>query len=252
MSGHSKWATIKHKKSALDAKRGKLFSKIIREITTAAKMGGGDPGANPRLRTAVDTARAANMPLDNIERAIKKGTGELPGVTYEEVTYEAYGPAGVAIVIKVLTDNKNRTLSEVRHVLSRHGGNIGGAGSVAWQFKSCGIIHIAADKYPEDQALEMALEAGAEDFRKDGEIYEIRTEPAAFASVRSALGEKSVEILHSELTQTPQNTVTLSERDAEKVLKLIDGLEDLDDVQDVYANFDIPEAIMEKLAASEG
>ncbi len=251
MSGHSKWATIKHKKSALDAKRGKLFSKIIREITTAAKTGGGDPDANPRLRTAVDTARAANMPMDNIDRAIKKGTGELPGVSYEEVTYEVYGPAGVAVVIQVLTDNKNRTLSEIRHILSRNGGNMGGAGSVAWQFKACGIIHLPADKYPEDQALDIALEAGAQDFRKDGEIYEIRTEPTAFAAVRDALGKKNVEILHAELTQIPQNTVTLDEKDAHKVLKLIDALEDHDDVQNVYANFDIPEAIMEKLAAAE-
>lgn len=251
MSGHSKWATIKHKKAALDAKRGKLFSKIIREITTAAKIGGGDPDANPRLRTAVDVARAANMPLDNIERAIKKGTGELPGVSYEEVTYEAYGPAGVALVIKVLTDNKNRTLGEVRHVLSRHGGNIGGAGSVAWQFRSCGIIHLASDKYGEDQALELALEAGAEDFRKDGSIYEIRTEPGEFGSVRQALAEKQVEVVHAELTQLPQNTVKLEEKEAAKVLKLIEALEDLDDVQDVYANFDIPEAVMEKLAMEE-
>lgn len=249
MSGHSKWATIKHKKAATDAKRGKLFSKIIREITSAAKVGGGDPGANPRLRTAVDTARAANMPADNIERAIKKGTGELPGVAYEEVTYEAYGPAGVALVLKVLTDNKNRTLGEIKHVLSRYGGNLGGAGSVAWQFRSCGIIHLPSDKYSEDQALELALEAGAEDFRKDGSIYEIRTEPGDFGSVRHALEQKNVEIIHAEMTQLPQNTVKLDEKDAAKVLKLIEALEELDDIQDVYANFDIPESLMEKLAA---
>jgi len=251
MSGHSKWSTIKHKKAATDAKRGKLFSKLIREITTAAKAGGGDPAANPRLRTAMDTARAANMPTDNVERAIKRGTGEIPGVVYEEVTYEAYGPAGVAIVVKVLTDNKNRTLGEVRHVLSRHGGNIGGSGSVAWQFKSCGIIHLPADKYPEDQALETALEAGADDFKRDGSIYEIKTLPGDFGKVKDAFQEKNYEIIHSEMTQIPQNTVSLSEKEAGKILKLIEALEDLDDVQDVYANFDIPEEIMEKIAAQE-
>lgn len=249
MSGHSKWATIRHKKAQTDARRGKLFSKLIREITAAARVGGGDPDANPRLRTAVDAAKAANMPADNIERAVKRGTGELPGVTYEEVTYEAYGPSGVAMVIKVLTDNKNRTLSEIKHVLSRHGAHMGSAGSVAWQFRSCGIIHLPVDAYGEDEALEMALEAGAEDFRHDGSIYEIKTESGDFASVRDALADNGAEILHAELTQIPQNTVSLTEKDAKKVLKIIDALEDLDDVQNVYANFDIPEEVMEKLAA---
>jgi YebC/PmpR family DNA-binding regulatory protein len=248
MSVHSKWSTIKHKKASTDARRGKLFSKLIREITAAAKVGGGDISANPRLRTAVDSARAANMPLDNVERAIKRGTGELPGVSYEEVIYEAYAPSGVAIVIKVLTDNKKRTLSEVKHVLSRNGGHLGSAGSVAWQFRSCGIIHLPVDKYSEDQALEMALEAGAEDFRRDGSIYEIRTDSTDFTTVRDALAEQNVEILHSELTQIPQNTVSLNEKDAAKVLKLIDAIEDLDDVLQVYANFDITEEVMEKLA----
>jgi len=249
MSGHSKWATIRHKKAQTDARRGKLFSKLIREITAAARIGGGDPSANPRLRTAIDAAKGANMPSENIERAIKRGTGELPGVSYEEAIYEAYAPSGVAMVIKVLTDNKNRTLGEVKHVLSRHGGSIGGAGSVAWQFKAYGIIHLPADKYSEDEALEMALEAGADDFRRDGTIYEIRTDPTDFAAVREALEKRGAEILHSELTQIPQNTVKLTEKDAAKVLKLIDALEDLDDVQQVYANFDISEEVMEKLAA---
>ncbi len=249
MSGHSKWSTIKHKKAATDARRGKLFSKLIREITAAARVGVGDLDANPRLRTAVDAAKASNMPSDNIDRALKRGTGELPGVTYEEVTYEAYAPSGVAMVITVLTDNKKRTLSEIKYVLSRHGGHLGSTGSVAWQFRSCGIIHLATDAYGEDEALEMALEAGAEDFRRDGSIYEIKTESGKFAAVRDALAEGGAEILHAELTQIPQNTVSLSEKDAAKVLKLIDALEDLDDVQQVYANFDIPEEVMEKLAA---
>ncbi|MBN2379752.1 YebC/PmpR family DNA-binding transcriptional regulator [candidate division WOR-3 bacterium] len=249
MSGHSKWSTIKHKKAAADAKRGKLFSKLIREITTAAKAGGGDPAANPRLRTAMDAAKAANMPSENIDRAVKRGTGELPGVIYEEVTYEAYGPAGVALVIEVLTDNKNRTLGEIKHTLSRHNGSLGGTGSVSWQFKACGIIHLPTDKYDEDQALEMALDAGAEDFRRDGSIYEVRTEPTEFGAVRDALENKGAEILSAELTQLPQNTVALTEKDAAKILKLIDALEDLDDVQTVYANFDISEEVMEKLAA---
>lgn len=249
MSGHSKWSSIRHKKALTDARRGKLFSKLIREITAAAKVGGGDVSANSRLRTAIDAAKAANMPSENIERAIKRGTGELPGVYYEEVIYEAYAASGVAMVIKVLTDNKNRTLSEVKHVLSRYGAHLGSAGSVAWQFRSCGIIHLPIDKYSEDEALEMALEAGAEDFRRDGSIYEIKTEPTDFAAVRDALAELDAEILHSELTQIPQNTVPLNEKDAAKVLKLIDALEDLEDVQQVYANFDITEEVMEKLAA---
>lgn len=250
MSGHSKWATIRHKKAQTDARRGKLFSKLIREITSAARDGGGDPTANPRLRTAIDTAKAANMPWDNINRAVKRGTGEIPGVSYEEVTYEAYGPAGVALVIKILTDNKNRTLGEIKHILSRHQGSLGGAGSVAWQFKAYGIIHLPGDKYEEEQALEMALEAGASDFRADGSIYEVRTGVADFTAVKDALTKAGAEILHAELTQIPQNTVSLSEKDAAKVLKLIDALEDQDDVQDVYANFDIPEEVMEKLAES--
>ncbi len=249
MSGHSKWSTIKHKKAQTDARRGKLFSKLIREITAAARAGGGDISANPRLRTAVDVAKAANMPNDNIDRALKRGTGELPGVTYEEVTYEAYAPAGVALVIEVLTDNKNRTLGEIKHILTRHNSSLGGAGSVAWQFKSYGIIHLSADKYPEEQVLDMALEAGAEDFRRDGEIYEVRTEVSQFAAVKDALDKAGAEILNAELTQIPQNTVSLGERDAAKLLKLVDALEDQDDVQNVYANFDISEEVMEKLAA---
>ncbi len=251
MSGHSKWSTIKHKKAAADAKRGKLFSKLIREITAAAKGGGGDPDANPRLRTAMDVAKAANMPADNIERAIKRGTGELPGVTYEEVTYEAYAPAGVAVVIQVLTDNKNRTLGEIKHILSRHNSSLGGAGSVAWQFKAYGIIHMPADSCPEDKALDMALEAGADDFRKDGEVYEIRTDVANFTAVKEALQTAGAEIVFAELSQIPQNTVKLDEKDAAKLLKLMDALEDQDDVQKVYANFDISDEIMEKLAAEE-
>ena len=247
MSGHSKWATIKHKKAKTDAARGKAFSKLIREITTAARMGGGDLDANPRLRTAIDSARAVNMPADNIERAIKKGTGELPGVSYEEVTYEGYGSGGVALLVKVLTDNKNRTIAEVRHVFDKHGGNMGAAGCVAWQFKPQGLIVIAADKADEDTVLSVALEAGADDVESDSDAYSVITSIDAFEEVKRGLKAAGIEWTSVELTMIAANTVALGEKDATRVLKLVDALEDLEEVQQVHANFDIPDDILARI-----
>jgi YebC/PmpR family DNA-binding regulatory protein len=248
MSGHSKWATIKHKKAKTDAARGKAFSKLIREITTAARMGGGDLEANPRLRTAVDSARAINMPADNIDRAIKKGTGELPGVSYEEVTYEGYGPGGVALLVKVLTDNKNRTIAEVRHVFDKYGGNMGAAGCVAWQFKPQGLIVVARDKTDEDTMLSLALEAGADDVQADADGFSILTSIDDFEGVKRALKAAGVEWVSAELTQVAANTVTLGEKDAIRVLRIVEMLEDLEEVQQVSANFDIPDDILARIA----
>ncbi|MFO7639267.1 MAG: YebC/PmpR family DNA-binding transcriptional regulator [bacterium] len=247
MSGHSKWATIKHKKAKTDAARGKAFSKLIREITTAARMGGGDLEANPRLRTAVDSARAINMPADNIDRAIKKGTGELPGVSYEEVTYEGYGPGGVALLVKVLTDNKNRTIAEVRHVFDKYGGNMGAAGCVAWQFKPQGLIVVARDKADEDTILSLALEAGGDDVQTDSGGYSIITSIDDLEGVKRALKEAGIEWVSAEMTQIAANTVGLGDKDAARVLKLVDLLEDLEEVQQVYANFDIPDEVLERI-----
>jgi len=247
MSGHSKWATIKHKKAKTDAARGKAFSKLIREITTAARMGGGDLDANPRLRTAVDSARGINMPADNIERAIKKGTGELPGVTYEEVTYEGYGPGGVALLVKVLTDNKNRTIAEVRHVFDKYGGNMGAAGCVAWQFKPRGLIVVSRDKADEDTLLTVALESGADDVQTDSEGYSITTAIDDLENVKRGLKESGIDWASAELTQIASNTVQLGEKDASRVLKLIDMLEELEEVQQVNANFDIPDEILARI-----
>ncbi|HCU24000.1 MAG TPA: YebC/PmpR family DNA-binding transcriptional regulator [Deltaproteobacteria bacterium] len=248
MSGHSKWATIKRKKGATDAKRGKIFSKLIKEITVAAKMGGGDPGGNPRLRTAIDAAKAENMPHDNIQRAIKRGTGELEGVTYEEITYEAYGPSGVAMMIQVLTDNKNRTVAEIRHMLSKGGGNMGESGSVGWVFQKKGTIVVDKQAASEETLMEAALEAGADDIQDSGSTFEITTEPAAFEAVVNALKAKSIATLSAAVGLVPQNYVKLTGDPAEKMLKLMENLEDHDDVQNVYANFDIPEEEMEKLS----
>jgi len=250
MSGHSKWAQIKHKKAKMDVKRGKTFSKLIREITTAARIGGGDVGANPRLRSAIDAAKAVNMPQENIERAIKKGTGELPGTAYEEVEYEGYGPGGVAIIVKALTDNKNRTLSEIRYIFSRYGGSLGSAGSVAWQFKSKGIIFVPKNGYDEDTILTAALEAGAEDVIQDKTTYQITTSPKDFEKVKNKLREAGIKFDHAELTRLPQSTVSLDEHQAERVLKLYEALEGQEDVQTVYSNFDIAEEIMEKILRS--
>ncbi len=248
MSGHSKWHSIKHKKAKVDAQRGKIFTRLIKELTVAARMGGGDPESNARLRTAMATAKAANMPANNIERAIKKGTGELPGVTYEEITYEGYGPAGVAIMVDTMTDNKNRTVAEIRYIMGKNGGNVGANGCVAWMFHSKGIIIVEAEGVDEDELLEISLEAGAEDMTNEDGVFQITTDPASFEDVRSALEEAGVDMESAELSKIPENTVEVSEKDAPKVLRLMDALENHDDVQNVYANFDIPEDILEALA----
>jgi YebC/PmpR family DNA-binding regulatory protein len=252
MSGHSKWSKIKRKKASADAARGRVFTKIIKEITIAARHGGGDPGANPRLRSAIDEAKGVNMPLENIERAIKRGTGELEGQTLEEVTYEGDSTNGVAILIEAVTDNRNRTTSEIRHVFSRHGGNLGNQGSVAWQFHAQGIINVDAKKYEEDTIIAYALEGGATDVKSDDDSYQIVTSPENFSKIKDILKKNNIEISNSELTKIPQSTVPLSEKDAEKVLKLYEALDQLDDVQHVYANFDIPESIMEKISSEVG
>ncbi len=250
MSGHSKWSQIKHKKAKADVQKGKVFSKLIREITTAARIGGSDQNANPRLRTAVESARAVNMPLDNIERAIKKGTGELPGVTYEEVEYEGYGPAGVAMIVRALTDNKNRTTADVRHVFEKYNGNLGTAGCVAWQFNPKGIINISKDNVEEDKILAIALESGAEDVKTETDSFQIITSPESFEAVKNRLKEEKIEWLNAEFTKLPQNTMSLDEKNAEKVLKLYEALEELDEVSQVYANFDIADDLMEKLSSN--
>jgi len=248
MSGHSKWATIKHKKGALDAKRGALFTKLIKEITVAARNGGGNPDANPRLRTALSKAKEANMPSDNIERAIKKGTGELPGVTYEEVIYEGYGPGGVAILIEALTDNKNRTTAEIRSVLEKKGGNMSGAGSVAWQFAKKGFIVVKKEAADEEKLMSIALDAGASDFTADKDSYEITTEPHDFEKVKKALGDAKISQETAEITMIPSATVKLAGNDAKNVLGLVEALEDNEDVQHVYANFDIPDEVLQQMA----
>ena len=248
MSGHSKWASIKHKKGALDAKRGALFTKLIKEITAAARNGG-SPDANPRLRTAIEKAKESNMPADNIDRAVKKGTGELPGVSYEEVTYEGYGPAGVAILIEALTDNKNRTTAEVRSILEKKGGNMSGAGSVAWQFAKKGFIVVKKEAAGEDKLMTIALDAGASDFNTQKDSYEITTEPHDFESVRKALLASCITPESAEVTRIPSATVKISGgTDAKSVMALVDALEENDDVQNVYANFDIPDEILHELA----
>lgn len=244
MSGHSKWATIKRKKAVTDAKRGKAFTQIIKEITIAARMGGGDPKGNPRLRLAIDKAKAANMPADNVKRAIQKGTGELPGVAYEDVTYEAYGPGGVALIIESVTDNKNRTVSELRHQLERHGGKLGAANSVAWMFHRKGIIRIARSAYDEDALMNIIIDAGADDMRTEEDVYEIVTTTESFEAVRHALEAKGIKLEEAEIQRVPENTVKVTGKDAETVLKLMDMLEDHEDVQHVYANFDIDEKIL--------
>jgi YebC/PmpR family DNA-binding regulatory protein len=251
MSGHSKWSTIKHKKGKADQARGAAFSKLIREITTAARIGGGDVNANPRLRTAVDSAKAINMPSDNIDRAIKKGTGELPGVTYEETIYEGYGPGGVALMIRALTDNKNRSTAEIRHVFDKYGGSMGSAGSVAWQFKPQGLIVVSKDKADEDAVLTAALEAGADDVQAEASAFSVITPVAALEKVKKELKDAGIAFDSAELTMIAANTVKPSEQEASKILKLIEMLEELEEVQQVYANFDIPDEILEKIAAAE-
>jgi len=250
MSGHSKWSTIKHKKAAKDAKRGKLFSKLIKEITVAAKLGGGDVNANPRLRTAVTTARSSSLPLDNIDRAIKKGTGELEGVDYEEVTYEGYGPGGAAVLVMAMTDNRNRTVSELRHLFGRFGGNMGDSGCVAWIFARKGVLTVDKQAVDEERLMELALEAGADDVTDDGEAFTVTTPPDAFEAVRTALEQAKVATTSAALAMVPSNTLELTGTQAEQTLKLVEELEDHDDVQEVASNFDIPQDELERLSAA--
>ncbi|MCP4405302.1 MAG: YebC/PmpR family DNA-binding transcriptional regulator [bacterium] len=247
MSGHSKWHSIRHKKAKVDAQRGKMFTRLIKELTVAARMGGGDPESNARLRTAMATAKAANMPADNIDRAVKKGTGELPGVTYEEITYEGYGPAGVAIMIDTMTDNKNRTVAEIRHMIGKHGGNLGANGCVSWMFHTKGIITVDAEGVDEDKLMEIAIDAGAEDFSNENGVFQVTTDLAGFEEVRSTIEAEGIDMASAELSKIPENTVEVSEKDAAKVIRLMDALENQDDVQNIYANFDIPEEILEAL-----
>lgn len=249
MSGHSKWSTIKRKKGVLDAKRGKIFTKLIREITVAAKMGGGDPDGNPRLRMAIQNAKGANMPQDNVNRAISKGTGDMEGVIYEEFTYEGYGPGGVAILIPVLTENRNRTGSEVRHILSKRGGNLAEPNAVAWNFEKKGLFIIPGEGLDEDNLLEVVLEAGAEDMEPADGNYEVSSEPEAYENVRAALEQNQIAVESAELAMLPKTTVKLEGKPAEQMLRLIEALEDNDDVQIVWANFDISEEEMDKISA---
>jgi YebC/PmpR family DNA-binding regulatory protein len=248
MSGHSKWSTIKRKKGAIDSKRGKIFTKLIKEITLAARLGGGDIEGNARLRSAVMAAKEENMPKDNIDRAIKKGTGELGGgVAYEEITYEGYGPAGVAVIVEVMTDNKNRTVAEIRHIFSKHGGNLGENGCVAWMFDKKGSIVLEKKAVGEDALMEVAIEAGADDVRDQESEWEVITDPPAFDAVKKAIDQKGWKYLEARVGLIPQNTVRLEAGKAEQMLKLMEKLEDNDDVQNVYANFDISDEVMEKL-----
>lgn len=249
MSGHSKWSTIKRKKGAIDAKRGKIFTKIIKEITLAARLGGGDIEGNARLRQAVMAAKEENMPKDNIERAIKKGVGGGEGAAaYEEVTYEGYGPGGAAVIVDVMTDNKNRTVAEIRHIFSKHGGNLGENGCVSWIFAKKGSIVIDKKSIGEDELMELVLEAGAEDVKTEGSEYEVITEPAGFEAVKKAIDDKSIKHLSASISKIPSNTVKLDAGKAESMLKMMEKLEDNDDVQNVYSNFDIDEDVMEKLS----
>lgn len=247
MSGHNKWSSIKHKKGAADARRGRVFTKLIKEITVAARMGGGDPDGNPRLRTAMLAAKAENMPKDNIERAIKKGTGELEGVSYDEIMYEGYGPGGVAILVECLTDNKNRTVAEVKHIFDRFGGSLGAPGCVAWIFENKGIITFDGAGTDEETLMEAALDAGAEDVSESDGEFEVITSPTDFETVKKAFDDKKMAYKHAELTKVPKNTVKLEGKKAEQMLNVMEALEDSDDVNNVYANFDIPDEVMEAL-----
>lgn len=248
MSGHSKWASIKHKKGALDAKRGRLFTKIIREISVAAKEGGGKPEMNPRLRTAIMHAQEANMPKDNIEKAIKKGTGELPGTSYEPLAFEGYGPAGVAIIVEALTDNKNRTAAEIRNIFAKRGGNMAGAGSVNWIFNSKGYILIDKTQINEDELFSICIDAGAEDIKVGDKQYEVFCDSKDFEHIKTVLQEKKIKWESAELTKIPNSTIKVTGNDAKQLLGLIEALEDHEDVQKVYANFDIPDDVLEEIA----
>jgi YebC/PmpR family DNA-binding regulatory protein len=251
MSGHSKWATIKHKKGVADARRGKVFTRLIKEITVAARIGGGDPDGNPRLRAAVNAAKAENMPADNIKRAIQKGTGELPGATYEEAVYEGYGPSGVAMMLEVATDNKNRTISEIRHIFSKHGGNLGENGCVSWMFNKKGYVVVEKEKADEEKLLNIVMDAGADDLSEDGSNWEIFTSPGSFQEVVDRLKGENVTPALAEVSMVPQSYVKLSGKSAQQMLRLSEELEDHEDVQHVYANFDIEESELHALAEAK-
>ncbi|UCG14664.1 MAG: YebC/PmpR family DNA-binding transcriptional regulator [Deltaproteobacteria bacterium] len=248
MSGHSKWHSIRHKKGAMDAKRGKIFSRLNKELMVSARIGGGDPVGNPRLRQAIAAAKAENMPKDNIERAIKKGTGELEGVNYDEHVYEGYGPGGVAVLVEVLTDNKNRAAADIRYIFGKQGGSLGEAGCVAWMFEKKGLLVFEQDRVTEDEIMEVALEAGADDVITSGSQFEVHTEPGAFEDVKQAFSDTGLHYTMAEITMVPQNTVELDETKAVRMLKLMEAIEDSDDVQKVYANFDIPDEILERIS----
>jgi YebC/PmpR family DNA-binding regulatory protein len=250
MSGHSRWAQIKRKKGKTDVQRGKLFSKILREITVAVRSGGADPKANMRLKAAMETAKEANMPQENIKRAIQKGTGELPGESYEEIIYEGYATGGVAVLLQVLTDNRNRTAPEIRHAFEKHGGHMGSSGAVAWMFERTGVIQVDAERISEDDLLAQALEAGASDMKRVEKVFEIVTAPGEMDAVRSALEQRRVPVLRAEVTFVPQSTVRVEAKDAPTVLRLIEALEELDDVQAVYSNYDIPDEVIEAITAA--
>lgn len=251
MSGHSKWAGIKHHKMAQDSKRGRIFTKLIREITIAAREGGGNPDHNPRLRKAMDDARAGNMPAENVKRAMQRGTGEIPGVIYEEVVYEGYGPGGVAIIVEATTDNRNRTSQEIRRTFSEYGGNLGESGCVSWMFRKKGYLAVEKNKIGEDELISLALDAGAEDVHTDDEdLYEVITLPEGFEKVKKILEEKKIPLSNTEITFFPQSYVKLEEKKAETMLTLMNALEENEDVKNVYANFDIPKAVMEKVIST--
>jgi len=249
MSGHSKWSTIKHKKGAADARRGKIFTKLIKEITVAARMGGGDPNGNPRLRSAILAAKAENMPKENMERAIKKGTGELPGVSYEEATFEGYGPGGVAVLVEILSDNRKRTVADIRHTFSKNAGSLGEAGCVSWMFDKKGLIVFEKNKVDEEKLMDLALEAGAQDVRETDKEYEVIAESADFERVKKQLEEAKLTPTYAEIGMVPQTTVRLTGKEAQQMLRLMESLEDSEDVQHVYANFDIPDEELEQLSA---
>lgn len=248
MSGHSKWHSIKHKKASTDAKRGKIFTKMIKEITVAARLGGGDPDGNPRLRMAIEKAKSVNMPKDNIARAIKKGTGELEGTTYDEFPYEGYGPGGVAVLVEIMSDNRNRTISEVRHLFTKYNGKPGEAGSVAWMFEKRGLIILNKADIEEEALMELVLEAGAEDIVEEEDTWEIHTKPGDFERIKRVLDENGPSMVSAEVTMVPKNTLKLQGKQAEQMLRLVEALEDNDEVQNVYANFDIPDEIMERMS----
>ncbi|MCG8552226.1 MAG: YebC/PmpR family DNA-binding transcriptional regulator [Desulfobacterales bacterium] len=241
MSGHSKWSTIKHKKGAADKKRAKIFTKLIKEITVAARMGGGDPSANPRLRHAIDSAKAQNMPKDNVDRAIKKGTGDMDGVNYEEIMYEGYGPGGVAVMVECLTDNKNRTIADVRYIFNKAGGNVGTDGCVAWMFDKKGVITVSKEKADEDTLMEVAIDAGAEDIKDEGESFDVLTAPEDFDAVKDAIDGAEIAYELAEISMVPQNTTAVSGKEAEQMIKFMEALDDCDDIQHFYTNADIPD-----------